>query len=142
MSTQFGSNTLFVPQHQKQNLSHLPGNLKSMISLKHSQFFNFHYRLCGLLKIATTDNFILLHKSHILKNPPSLCWVLFNVRNSNFMFLVYSQLERKFHKFYVEERFILSQLPFAMISIAKKDYLNLGKRLFLGFKNRILIQYA
>ena len=62
-----------------QHAQFLQNSIKYLMNPKLEQFMRFDSRLCKALNLLETDNFILMYKTHFIRDPPHLAWILYAV---------------------------------------------------------------
>ena len=135
----------YNPNAKAMTLSHsqfLENSIKYLINPKMNQFMNFHSRLCQNLDISEEDNYVLMYKTHFIKDPPHIAWVLYSVKNEKIMILVYNMVMQNLKKIDVSIDFAERFLPFIRVGLKNHEYLNIGKRVFKCLKNSLIIEYS
>lgn len=74
-----------------QHAQFLQNSIKYLMNPKLEQFMRFDSRLCKALNLLETDNFILMYKTHFIRDPPHIAWILYAVDYQKFMVLIYNQ---------------------------------------------------
>ena len=103
---------------------------------------NFHSRICHSLAISESDNFVLMYKTHFIRDPPHIAWILYSNDHDMFMVLIYNMVAQKMSKIDISIDFAERFLPFVRVAIKNHEFLNLGKRIFKSLKNSIILEYT
>jgi hypothetical protein len=119
----------------------LQNSIKYLMNPKLEQFMRFDSRLCKTLSLHETDNFILMYKTHFIRDPPHIAWILYAVDYQKFMVLIYNQAGQKVCKIDISIEFAERYLPFVRTGLANHEFLILGRRIFLALKNSLIIEY-
>lgn len=103
---------------------------------------NLHSRICASLAISEEDNFILMYKTHFIRDPPHIAWIMYSVDHEKFVVLIYNMVAQKMSKIEISIDFTERFLPFVRIGLKNQEFLNLGRRLFKSLKNCLITEYA
>ena len=124
-----------------QHAQFLQNSIKYLMNPKFEQFMNFDSRLCKNLNLKETDNFILMYKTHFIRDPPHVAWILYAVDYEKFMVLIYNQAGQSVSKIDISIEFAERFLPFVRVGLMNHEFLILGRRIFLALKTSLIIEY-
>lgn len=140
LSKKLYEGVLHKGKHRRRGGACLPHSIQYYIDSERRECIHLHSRICQRLALVETEEYLNVYRTSLMVDPACLLSILFSEAAQSFLFLVYDLELRVLAKHVVHLHEVEKSIFFAGHSIRQRQYLDLGKRLFLCYKNVLVIK--
>ena len=116
-------------------------SIEYLIDSNVSPYINLHSRICHKLDVKEEAQFTHLYRGIFTIRPRKHIEIFLEVKKRTILTVLYNSVDSEISRIELTMEYVKRFLPFIEDSLANRQFLNIGIRLFRCLKNTLLIEY-